>query len=129
LQPIWISESLILDGRNRYRACIELGLDPVFSEYAGAESVAFAWSMNGARRHLTPSQLAAAGASMLPMLEEEARKRMESTLMRGDGRPAPLASRDTSGKSDGEIYGKSAEKAAEIVGSSTASVGRAAVKP
>lgn len=120
LQPIWICESLILDGRNRYRACIELGLDPVFSEYAGAEPVAFAWSMNGARRHLTPSQLAAAGANMLPMLEEEARKRQ------GTRADLTSSSHDDEVRSAGEIYGKSTEKAAEIVGSSPASVGRAA---
>jgi len=50
-QPITLCEGMILDGRNRYRACMEAGVDPEFREYEG-DPWAFAWSLNGARRDL-----------------------------------------------------------------------------
>lgn len=50
-EPITICEGMILDGRNRHRACIEAGVEPEFREYDG-DPWAFAWSLNGARRDL-----------------------------------------------------------------------------
>ena len=50
-EPITLCDGMILDGRNRYRACVELDIDPLTREYAG-DPWAFAWSLNGARRDL-----------------------------------------------------------------------------
>lgn len=50
-EPITICEGMILDGRNRYRACVEAGIEPEFRQYEG-DPWAFAWSLNGARRDL-----------------------------------------------------------------------------
>ncbi|NDC95034.1 hypothetical protein EB077_07005 [bacterium] len=50
-EPITLCDGMILDGRNRYRACIELGVEPATREYIG-DPWAFAWSLNGARRDL-----------------------------------------------------------------------------
>jgi len=50
-EPITLCEEMILDGRNRYRACIEAGIEPEFREHKG-DPWAFAWSLNGARRDL-----------------------------------------------------------------------------
>jgi site-specific DNA-methyltransferase (adenine-specific) len=50
-EPITLCDGMILDGRNRYRACVELDIDPLTREYAG-DPWAFSWSMNGARRDI-----------------------------------------------------------------------------
>ena len=50
-EPITVCEGLILDGRNRYRACFSLGLEPITREYLG-NPWAYTWTMNGARRDL-----------------------------------------------------------------------------
>lgn len=50
-EPITLCDGMILDGRNRYRACVELGIDPITREHEG-DPWAFAWSLNGARRDL-----------------------------------------------------------------------------
>jgi len=60
-EPIALFEGQILDGRNRYRACLAAGVEPVFIEFieeqpGGAE--AFVQARNINRRHLTQSQLA-----------------------------------------------------------------------
>ena len=53
--PIWLFEGKVLDGRNRLRACLELGLDPAFTAFEGTESeaAAFVDSQNLHRRHLS----------------------------------------------------------------------------
>lgn len=47
---------LILDGRNRLRACYEAGTKPEFRDYDGDDPVAFVVSLNLTRRHLDESQ-------------------------------------------------------------------------
>ena len=50
-EPITLCDGMILDGRNRYRVCVDLDIEPLTREYAG-DPWAFAWSLNGARRDL-----------------------------------------------------------------------------
>ena len=49
--PIWLYEGKILDGRNRYRACVELGIEPRCEEYVGDDPGGFVESQNDLRRH------------------------------------------------------------------------------
>src|SRR5262245_7647037 len=64
-EPIIIYEGKILDGRNRYNACKELGLPLDTNPLpAGTDPVAFVVSANVHRRHLNESQRAAVAAQL-----------------------------------------------------------------
>lgn len=67
LEPIWIADGKILDGRNRFRACQEVGAIPVFREYTGNDPVAFVVSLNLKRRHLNESQRGMVAAKLANM--------------------------------------------------------------
>jgi len=76
IEPIWLYDGKIIDGRNRFNACKETGIEAKFKEWDGKGSlVQFVVSLNVNRRHLTPSQKAVVAMEMLPMLEAEAKER------------------------------------------------------
>jgi hypothetical protein len=89
LEPIVLHEGLVLDGRNRLAACEQAGVDPRFVEWNGdgGTPLRYVLSHNLHRRHLTTSQRAAIAVDVLPMFEEEARKRQLSGLKQGDSAP------------------------------------------
>jgi len=62
-EPIVVHEGLVLDGGNRYRACVEAGVEPVLKNFTGASAVSFVLSANLHRRHLSAGQQAAIVAS------------------------------------------------------------------
>jgi hypothetical protein len=62
--PITTLDDMILDGRNRHRACEIAGVDPTFEEYLGGDPLAFVISHNLHRRHLTESQRGMVAAKM-----------------------------------------------------------------
>jgi hypothetical protein len=51
--PIVLHDGLILDGRNRYLACLKAGVSVKTVEFDGKDPVAFVYSVNAHRRHLT----------------------------------------------------------------------------
>ena len=55
-EDIWLYEGKILDGRNRYRACLEAGVAPRYRTYTGDAPTSFVLSLNLHRRHLTYDQ-------------------------------------------------------------------------
>jgi phage N-6-adenine-methyltransferase len=69
LEPIWRHEGKIIDGRNRYQACLEIGVKPRFREWDGVGSLtAFVVSLNLHRRHLTESQRGMVAARLANMV-------------------------------------------------------------
>ena len=64
IKSVTVFEGKILDGRNRYRACTELGINFETRKFTGTalEAVERVWSLNRVRRHLNPSQAAIAEA-------------------------------------------------------------------
>ena len=57
-EPITVFEGQVLDGWHRYRACKELDISPMTTEFDGDDPVAFVIDLNLQRRHLSPSQKA-----------------------------------------------------------------------
>jgi N6-adenosine-specific RNA methylase IME4/ParB-like chromosome segregation protein Spo0J len=64
LNAITIHDDMILDGRNRERACRAAGVEPVYAPFTGDDPAAFVLSQNLARRHLGPSERAMVAARM-----------------------------------------------------------------
>lgn len=59
-EPITMWNGQILDGRNRYKACRELGVEVKTKEFEGTENeaIGYVFDANLARRHLTTGQKA-----------------------------------------------------------------------
>lgn len=83
LEPIWLYEGKILDGRNRYKACEMLGLAAEAREWSGeaGSPTDFVLSKNLSRRHMNSSQRAACAVAALPFLEEEAKDRQRQQAL------------------------------------------------
>lgn len=75
--PVIMYKGKLLDGRNRWQACRELGIAVKAVEWHGpgtAEEMILA--INLRRRHLTTGQKAAIAVKLLPFIEQQAAKRM-----------------------------------------------------
>lgn len=77
IESIWTYRGKIVDGRNRYRACLMVGEQPRYQEWRGDESdlVGFVLSLNLKRRHLDASQRAVIGLAVERYEAERAKER------------------------------------------------------
>jgi ParB-like chromosome segregation protein Spo0J len=74
---------VLLDGRNRLRACEKAGVAPRFVVYEGDDITDYVVRVNIQRRHLTPGQRDFLALDLLPHYEREAK------IRQGHGRTAP----------------------------------------
>lgn len=114
LAPITLYDGQVLDGRHRLRACLELGIEPRYEDFAGDDPLSFVVATNVHRRHLSAAQRAALAVELLPMLEEAARRRQVEAGQRfGEGHPK----QEVCAKLH-EPLGRSDKAAATLTGSS-----------
>lgn len=111
LDPVWLYEGKILDGRNRYEACKSAGVKVTTRKYEGDTPVAFVVSHNSKRRDLTKGQRAAVALNLKPFFEDEAKGRQKE-----HGNTAPGKPKDTSGINSGSDTGDSRDFAGEQMG-------------
>jgi phage N-6-adenine-methyltransferase len=104
--PIYTFEGRIVDGRNRYRACLDLGISPWFEEWNGEGLLCdFVWDLNAERRDLDKGAKQMSAARYAIELEKESKTR--------SGMRTDLTSAQIYAEVD---FGKSRDKAAEKFG-------------
>lgn len=74
------SDYVVLDGRNRILACRMLDLFPRWSEWDGADPVAFVLSENLHRRHLSESQRAMVAAKLATLRRGQRADRVDGSI-------------------------------------------------
>lgn len=134
--PIWVYQGKIIDGRNRYKACQELGIKPKIQEWDGDGSlVEFIMALNLERRDLSLIEKIEVAKKAKPLLAEEAAKRQKATqtLPRdkdgkfskpvGDSSPSPDKQGENTQDGNTET-GKSDDKAGKLVGISGRTLSR-----
>lgn len=116
-ESIWLYKGMILDGRHRYLASGDAGVDPIFRDFTGDDDAAlkFVVSANLNRRHLNDGQRASVAAKIANLRHGGDRSKTELQTGRPDG---PLIEA-------GVRSGVSIETAAKILNVSKTSVKRA----
>jgi hypothetical protein len=96
IDPIIVQGNILIDGRNRLRACLELGIEPIIEEYSPkinkfgneVDVVRYIMLKNFERRDLTPDQrtIIAAKARSWRMAERARLKQIEGGREGGRGK-------------------------------------------
>ncbi|MFT6397259.1 MAG: hypothetical protein ACJAYU_002005 [Bradymonadia bacterium] len=106
-QAVILHRGVLLDGRNRLKACELAGVSPEIQEWEGDDPVRWVLSLNFHRRHLTDSQKSIVGARAEDLLAQRVADRAEAMLARS---ATDLAETDAEGTDDAEGTSDSAEK-------------------
>lgn len=78
--PASILDGMVLDGRNRVKACEMAGIEPKTRVFTGSDPLGFVLSANLHRRHLTESQRAMVAAKMATLSSGEHPKSSSANL-------------------------------------------------
>ncbi len=115
-EPITLVDGMILDGGNRYRACLAAGREPQFVPFTGDNIVSFVLSANLHRRHMTPGQQAAIVASAQDWAKAQTVGKPKSA---NDGQLATVAQRQAvsgASRNTQKMADKVAKKSPELAG-------------
>jgi ParB-like chromosome segregation protein Spo0J len=117
--PIELYKGQILDGRNRYRACTELGIAPQLRAYDGTDPLGHSVSLNLMRRHLSHQQRSVLAYKLQPLFQAAAAERKAATLV-APGKGAALQKGQTVRAAvppplNQDLIGKSRDQAAKAV--------------
>lgn len=122
LESIKTHDGQVIDGRNRYKACLLAGKEPHYEPASVNGSAAdYVYAMNNDRRHLSPGARAMAAARYKDQCAKEAKERQ-----RKHGGTAPGKKKNTSGKDTGsdsrdvagekfDVSGKTVDFASKIL--------------
>lgn len=119
LEPVWVHEGKVIDGRHRYKACVELGIEPRTQTWNGHGSlVEFVVSLNMRRRHLTASQKAVVALEIEAALAVEAkeRQRLNAERLNAERWDSERSSFSNLRKTTSDEPIHAARQAAQIVG-------------
>lgn len=75
LRPILLFDGKIIDGRNRYAVCVELGIEPKYETYSGSLTPLDLVKANLAHRHMTAGQKAITSIAIAEYEAVEAKER------------------------------------------------------
>ena len=115
-KEIVLYEGKILDGRNRYRACIAAGVKPVTVNYLGSDPLEYAIDCNRERRHESVAERATAAAKLANL------KRGDAATQRSDSPTGEsLVSREEAAKKLG-VSGSSIDRARAVLAKGTPEV-------
>ncbi len=124
LEPIVTVNDEILDGVNRYNACVFLGMECLMKAYDGDDPLSYVISANIKRRHMTESQRAMLATEILPEYEKQAREHSLANLKHSGIGHEPAPSSVSKVTIDGPP-GRSTTKVSKAFGVSHGSVARA----
>jgi hypothetical protein len=113
LLPITSYEGKVLDGRNRFNACMLAGVEPRIEPYEGDDPLGLIASLNDHRRHDTEAERALVGARMANL--RQGAPEGNKNAAKSNGSTEPFDSKPA----------VSITRAAELSGSTPASIKRA----
>lgn len=110
---IILYDGKILDGRNRYNACLEAQIKMQFTDYEGDDPLEYVISQNLKRRHLTASQRAAISTNILEGEKEKAKQREYAGKKVDPGRTIGMGEKGRAVDKVGKMFGVSGDLVAD----------------
>lgn len=114
-EPVIVLGDQLLDGRNRYRACVRAGVKINFKEFDGDTSetgiLDFIVSSNLRRRHLTLGQKAMIAAAFVPLYAAAAKERMREGSSEGGRKSGEVRRKERVPSIEGTLHDRSGRTA------------------